>query len=136
MIRKADINDFEQIRRIYRKTLSNHRFISKETHLSGINGGKVFVYVHSGEVVAYVNMGRNNTIKEMAVLPEYQRQGIGTKLLDFLKENCDNLWVNTSQAVEFYRKHGFDIVDGYRSKRKGVEMKVLFWANKKLLGVV
>ena len=53
-------------------------------------------------------------LKNLAVAPDYQRQGIGGMMLDFLcrhyRESCHTLIVGTGdsrQTTSFYRKYGF-----------------------------
>ena len=51
-------------------------------------------------------------IEDLYVLPEKQRQGYGTKLLQWAIEQCDGvptLWIleNNRNAQRFYEKHGF-----------------------------
>ena len=55
-------------------------------------------------------------IRHAYVLPEYQNQGIGRRLLDYLKNLTDttNLmvgtWAAAYWAIAFYRKHGFNFL--------------------------
>lgn len=55
-------------------------------------------------------------IRHAYVLPGYQRQGIGTKLLEYLiglAETAEILvgtWVDATWAIRFYEKHGFKLV--------------------------
>ena len=48
------------------------------------------------------------TITELLVLPEYQRQGVGSKLLEFAKENTPTmLYFGAQPGIEpFYEKSG------------------------------
>jgi len=52
-------------------------------------------------------------IRHAYVLPRWQRQGIGSKLLDYLKSLVTTsrllvgTWADASWAIAFYRKHGF-----------------------------
>ena len=52
-------------------------------------------------------------IRHAYVLPDYQRQGLGSKLLDHLKTLTTSprllvgTWSDASWAIEFYEKHGF-----------------------------
>jgi len=54
-------------------------------------------------------------IRHAYVLPQWQKRGIGSKLLDHLKTlvNTRRLlvgtWADAKWAVEFYRKHGFNL---------------------------
>jgi len=55
-------------------------------------------------------------IRHAYVLPGYQRQGIGTKLLEYLiglaetQEILVGTWADATWAIRFYEKHGFKLV--------------------------
>lgn len=55
-------------------------------------------------------------IRHAYVLPGYQRQGIGTKLLEYLiglaetQEILVGTWADATWAIQFYEKHGFKLV--------------------------
>ena len=55
-------------------------------------------------------------IRHAYVLPEYQRQGLGSKLLEHLNTLTTNprllvgTWADASWAIEFYEKHGFRLL--------------------------
>ena len=55
------------------------------------------------------------TITELLVLPEYQRQGVGSRLIRLAKENTPTMLFFGSQpgAEEFYEKNGCR--EGFRS---------------------
>lgn len=52
-------------------------------------------------------------IRHSYVLPDYQRQGLGSRLLEHLKTLATTprllvgTWFDASWAIEFYEKHGF-----------------------------
>ncbi len=62
--------------------------------------------------------GMSFYIKDFAVLPEYQGKGAGQMLLmalqKYLLEHIEKDWavslelISTKEAVEFYKKHGFE----------------------------
>ena len=55
------------------------------------------------------------TIKSMAIVPAYRKKGYSRKLLEFAEDNAKTVKVavNTTnkKAIDFYRKHGYNIVD-------------------------
>ena len=62
-----------------------------------------------------------SVIYDLAVLPQYQHQGIGTNLVRKCKEACpDSAWlVQTETAAEFYKKIGFTDMEGYALTMQG-----------------
>ncbi|MFQ5925595.1 MAG: GNAT family N-acetyltransferase [Dehalococcoidia bacterium] len=55
-------------------------------------------------------------IRHAYVLPDYQRQGIGTRLLKHLKQLTSTkrllvgTWADANWALDFYQKHGFRLM--------------------------
>ncbi len=55
-------------------------------------------------------------IRHAYVLPQWQKQGIGSKLLSHLKELVTTsrllvgTWANAYWAIDFYKKHGFNLL--------------------------
>ena len=55
-------------------------------------------------------------IRHSYVLPQWQRQGIGSKLLSHLKELVTTsrllvgTWADAKWAIDFYKKHGFKLL--------------------------
>jgi GNAT superfamily N-acetyltransferase len=55
-------------------------------------------------------------IRHAYVLPNYQRKGVGTRLLDHLKlmtktkELLVGTWADAVWAIDFYQKHGFKVM--------------------------
>lgn len=56
-------------------------------------------------------------IRHAYVLEEYQRKGIGSKLLFFIQRDVDTkyllvgTWKSATWAIEFYKKHGFTLME-------------------------
>ena len=70
----------------------------------------------SGGLIAVmgIELIKNVTlIRHAYVLPQWQRQGIGSRLLKYLKEMVTTpqllvgTWADVYWAIEFYQKHGF-----------------------------
>ena len=85
-----------------------------------LKDSQVYLYFSGDKPVGYFGfktLNENETeIKVLAVRPEFQGQGIGTKMIHHLSELnvgkkfslVTHPW--NSQAVIFYLKHGFEIV--------------------------
>lgn len=65
-------------------------------------------------VMGLQKVGDVTLIRHAYILPECQRKGVGTKLLDHLKrmtrtrELLVGTWADATWAVEFYAKNGFE----------------------------
>jgi GNAT superfamily N-acetyltransferase len=68
-------------------------------------------------------------IRHAYVLPDYQRKGIGTRLLNHMRQMTKTAyllvgtWTDAKWAVEFYQKHGFNLVP----KPKKDELLAKYW---------
>jgi GNAT superfamily N-acetyltransferase len=51
---------------------------------------------------------------ETAVVPADQRRGIGTSLIQrrATRRTLVGTWADATWAIDFYRRHGFSLVDG------------------------
>ena len=81
----------------------------------------------NGELVAVVGfqLVKDVTlIRHAYVLPEWQKQGIGSKLLSHLKGLVTTsrllvgTWADASWAITFYKKHGFNLLPGKKDLLK------------------
>jgi len=72
-----------------------------------------------GELVAAMGFQRVKDvtlIRHAYVLPQWQKRGIGSKLLDYLKVLTTTrrllvgTWADASWAIAFYQKHGFRLM--------------------------
>lgn len=78
------------------------------------------VALHAGNVVGYMNywrVDREIHILTIAVLPAFQRRGVGKTLFDAMIEQTSDaesyhleLRVSNEKALAFYRGYGFEIV--------------------------
>ena len=74
------------------------------------NGSKLFILI-ADKPVGVVSV-TGNLIEDLYILPDYQQQGHGTRLLRFAIEQCDStptLWIleNNKGAEKLYRREGF-----------------------------
>ena len=77
----------------------------------------VYVYKEDNEykgIVVFEIVNNSATILDIAVKPDYQGQGIGGKLIDFIFNsfNVNNITAETDDdAIGFYKKYGFTVAD-------------------------
>ena len=92
-----------------------------------IDGSSVVITAWDGEKLVGIARSISDFawcgyLSQLAVLPEYQGQGIGKKLIDLTMEKLGDevsLLVHSKEAPEFYKKIGFEeYLDCYRFKRK------------------
>jgi len=73
-------------------------------------GSKVFMLIEDKPIGVVSVTG--SLIEDLYILPDYQHQGFGTRLLHFAIEHCDGtptLWIleNNKGAEKLYRREGF-----------------------------
>ncbi len=80
-----------------------------DTYVLFVDGGVVAICVVTHEESRVIE------IKNIAVVPEFQRQGYGRRLIDFVIEkyqfSCDKIIVGTGETfstLSFYKKCGFE----------------------------
>lgn len=125
MIRIAQVKDLECILLITRDTISeiySHYYAkgvvdfflkhhSRENILSDINNQIVWVLEEDESVVGTVTV-KGNAVYRLFVLPKYQSNGYGSKLMDFaeskIAEKFSNIHIDSSlPAKEMYLKRGY-----------------------------
>ena len=120
MIRKFEKNDINAVMEIWvNENIRTHNFIAKEYWKDNYEYVKdilpkadIYVYILDEQVVGFVGVN-NNYAEGIFVDINNQHSGIGTSLLDRIKENKDNLTLNVykknANAIKFYEKNNFII---------------------------
>ena len=120
MIRKFEKNDINAVMEIWvNENIRTHNFIAKEYWKDNYEYVKdilpkadIYVYILDEQVVGFVGVN-NNYVEGIFVDINNQHSGIGTSLLDRIKENKDNLTLNVykknANAIKFYEKNNFII---------------------------
>ena len=120
MIRKFEKNDINAVMEIWvNENIRTHNFIAKEYWKDNYEYVKdilpkadIYVYILDEQVVGFVGVN-NNYVEGIFVDINNQHGGIGTSLLDRIKENKDNLTLNVykknANAIKFYEKNNFII---------------------------
>ena len=87
-----------------------HHEMEKITFFGWDEGGGIVA------VIGYQPVENVTLVRHVYVLPDYQRQGIGTRLLNHMKvmTKTEHLlvgtWANATWAIQFYQKHGFKLM--------------------------
>jgi GNAT superfamily N-acetyltransferase len=138
MIRSLLPSDFDAILKIindaaqaYKGVIPDDRwnepYMSAEELRGEIEAGvRFFGWVEGGHLLGVTGIQAlqdTTLIRHAYVLPGYQRQGIGTKLLEYLIGLAETLeilvgtWVDATWAIRFYEKHGFKLVSSREKDR-------------------
>lgn len=121
MIRKFEKEDIETVMQIWRKeNIKAHQFISKTYWENQYNHVKqvlphaeIYVYLVEEKIVGFIGVNCNY-IEGIFIDTNYQYSGIGTSLLNKVKENRNNLTLNVykhnTNAINFYKKNDFVMI--------------------------
>jgi putative acetyltransferase len=119
MIRNYNITDLDKIIKIWLEwSYISHNFISSEFWDSQVDDMKN-IYIPSSETFVFEEDNKIKwflsyykwTVVALFVHPDFQRRGIGTKLLDFIKDaNKElnlNVYIENKKSTEYYISQWF-----------------------------
>ena len=121
MIRKFEKKDINDVMRIWEnENIRTHKFISKDYWKNNykyvkeiLPNADIYVYVLDKHIVGLVGVN-NNYIEGIFIDINNQHTGIGTSLLDKVKENKDSLTLSVYKkninAINFYKKNDLEEV--------------------------
>lgn len=120
MIRKFKKSDIKDVMEIWKnENIKAHQFIQKEYWESNYSyvkealpNAEIYVYAVESEVIGFIGLNQNY-IEGIFVNTNNQCNGIGTLLLNKVKENRDTLTLSVYKknmnAIKFYKKNNFVI---------------------------
>ena len=142
-IREYTFDDAEAHAEVHRKSIrglasedySNEvikAWSTKEPEDSPLEEQKArFVAEEDGKIVGFSDYNmETNELSGLYMKPDYTNRGIGEKLLEIIEEDAreeglNKLWCkSTITAKEFYRKHGYEIIEETTHEVEGLDMKV------------
>lgn len=122
MIRKFEDNDIDDIMQIWKSAnIKAHNFISNEYWENNykyvksiLPNAELYVYLVNNKIIGFIGMN-TNYIEGIFVDTNSQHNGIGTLLLNKVKENRNNLilrvYKKNTNAINFYKKNDFIITN-------------------------
>jgi GNAT superfamily N-acetyltransferase len=130
MIRKLSSKDIDIIYEVINKAACAYRgiipsdcyhepYMSEQELRREMAGMTFYGWDQGGKtvgVIGYQPVKDITLVRHAYVLPDYQRKGIGTKLLDHVKQATKTkhllvgTWADAIWAIQFYRKHGFGLM--------------------------
>ena len=140
MIRKLQQEDITKVMTIWTKgNFIAHNFIEKDYWLENFNKVKNFylpnsdtyVYVENEEIEGFISIAEKNHIGALFVKQQYQRKGIGRKLINYCKEKYNSLDLNVydknGNAIAFYMAMGFKNVGVQVDEDTGEKEYIMEW---------
>lgn len=92
---------------------------------------EIFVYEEDNIIKGFLGMYNDLYIAGIFILEEFQKQGIGKKFIDFMKEKSSHLeldvYAKNKKAINFYKKNNF-IVESEKKDTENNEVEyVMIW---------
>lgn len=141
MIRKAGNEDYEKLASLWLEvSLKAHDFIAKdywekmvkEVRNYYLPNTDTFIFEDKHQIKGFISILENNHIGGLFVATEFQKQKIGTKLLNYLKKRRPNLtlkvFTKNKKALRFYQKNDFKIIVQQTDVSTGEDELVMSWA--------
>lgn len=137
-IRSAIPNDTEAIIKIWFEcNMQAHPFIQPDYWLSHVEymrqalpQAQVYIWEINGEIVGFAGLDGNH-IAGLFVNEQHQSQGIGTSLIDFIKQQHFTLTLTVyrknEKALQFYRKHNFVVIEERIDTKTNEEELLMRW---------
>jgi putative acetyltransferase len=147
-IRKYQKNDLNQVLEVYDEAATiAHAFLDKDTQIWQKNQAEKILKNHpertwvaeqEQKILGFASTFITNTsdtgLAGLFVLPSYQGQGIGSRLLkqvNSIKKDIElAVYKQNTKAFKFYVKHGFTVVK--EELDRGYEFYVMKWNMPKL----
>lgn len=132
--RQADINDFEDVLKLYKQVIKttfttwDKDYPSKDMIKDDIQSNRLLVMLDDNKIIGVAAVDDNKFIDEgekiggfarICVSPDYQHQGLGTKLVKYIIEKlktsgCKKIKlrvsINNPTAIKMYERCGFSRV--------------------------
>lgn len=93
------------------------RLLSRAKKYQADDTVKVYAYLENGEykgIIVFKIKDKTAEILDIAVQPEYQGKGIGSRLIDYIfsQFSINKIIAETDDdAIDFYKKYGFTVID-------------------------
>ncbi|MBZ9633352.1 N-acetyltransferase [Clostridium sp. FP1] len=123
MIKKFDVSKLDDVMAIWLETnIDAHSFTPKEYWIGNFDVVKqmlpsadIYVYEENNLIKGFIGVLEQNYIAGLFVKKEYQKEGIGQKLIDHCKSRYPYLildvFTKNKKAVNFYSKNDFTVLD-------------------------
>ena len=140
MIRNLKNDDIDIVMELWKNsTIEAQNFIPDSYWLENYDNVKnnylpnsdTYVYEEDGEIKGFVSLIDNIFIGGLFIRVDSQRKGIGSVILDFLKERNDKLQLTVydknERAMKFYLKSGFKILNTEIDKKTREKEHLMEW---------
>ena len=138
MIRKLENKDVDKIMTIWKEsTIKAHDFIDKqywEDNYETVKNiylpmSETFLYVDQDKIKGFISIIENEFIGALFIDVNYQGEGIGSKLIDYVTEKYGELelavYKDNERAVKFYKNKGFKVIKEQESENSNFKEYIM-----------
>jgi putative acetyltransferase len=140
MIEKFKNEYLDEIMNIWLKTnIQSHYFISKEYWSDNFEEvekilpqAQIYIFKEDDIIKGFIGLN-DDQIEGLFILKEYQREKIGTILLNKVKSLTNhltlNVYIKNKIAINFYKKNGFKIIKKELDENNNEYEYIMKWTN-------
>ena len=122
MIKEFKIDNLDEVMKIWIETnISAHNFIPKEYWINNFElvkqmlpNSNIYMFQENDVIKGFIGIIEEGYIAGLFVKKEYQREGIGKKLIGYSKGKYNQLtldvFVKNENAINFYYKNNFKVI--------------------------
>lgn len=143
MIKEFKIENLEEVMEIWLQTNINaHDFIEREYWINNFDlvkkllpDAKVYIFEEDNIIKGFIGVIEDGYIAGLFVKEKYQREGIGEKLIKYIKPKYNQLkldvYSKNKNAIKFYLKNNFKIVNEKNNEDTNeLEYEMIFSKNR------
>lgn len=143
MIKEFKIENLEEVMEIWlQNNINAHDFIEKEYWINNFDlvkkllpDAKVYIFQEDNIIKGFIGVIEDGYIAGLFVKEEYQREGIGEKLIKYIKPKYNQLkldvYSKNKNAMKFYLKNNFKIVNEKNNEDTNeLEYEMIFSKNR------
>jgi len=140
MIRLLEEKDIDAVMDIWLKTnISAHDFIPEKYWVGNFHAVKGeflpksenYIFIEDETIKAFISVIEGHFIGALFVTKEYQKQGVGKKLIEYCKSLYNNLdvavYVENNKAISFYENCGFKTKRQKKNTDSGHPEYIMSW---------
>lgn len=139
MIKEFKIDYLDEVMKIWLETnIIAHYFIEKEYWINNFDlvkellpDAKVYIFQEDNIIKGFIGIIEEGYIAGLFVKSEYQREGIGKALIEYIKPKYKQLtldvYAKNKNAINFYCKNNFKVVNEKKNEdTKELEYEMIF----------
>lgn len=139
MIKKLTLDKLDEVMEIWLNTnIEDHNFINQQYWINNfdlvkqmISSAEVYIFQEDNIIKGFIGIIEEEYIAGLFVKREYQREGIGKALIEYIKPKYKQLtldvYAKNKNAINFYCKNNFKVVNEKKNEdTKELEYEMIF----------